>query len=65
MDWDKREKKVDPNFKRSIFESLGFDAELCPVCNSHLKDGVCLNACHLTSKQKRMFRKQMDEIKRR
>ena len=46
-EWLAAEKKIDPDFKGSIFEMLGFDPLLCPVCSAHLQDGVCLNLCHL------------------
>jgi hypothetical protein len=37
----------DPDFKGSIFESMGFDKRVCGRCGAHLKNGICLNACHL------------------
>jgi hypothetical protein len=46
---------IDSNFSGSIFESLGFEARLCPVCHAHLYKGICLNACHLTSEDRTRF----------
>ena len=55
QEWKSAEKKTDPNFTGSIFEQLGFDAELCPTCNAHLKSGICLNACHLSDNSQKVF----------
>lgn len=45
--------KKDPNFKGSVFETLGFSENYCPSCNAHLMpSGICLNACHLTPDQR-------------
>ena len=46
-EWLEAEKKIDPNYEGSVFQKMGFDALLCPVCNAHLRDGICLNNCHL------------------
>jgi len=53
--WMKAEKKTDPKFQGSIWERLGFDDKICPVCDAHLKDGICLNACHLNATSRRNF----------
>lgn len=48
------------DFEGSIFEKLGFDSERCPHCKSHLKGGICLNACHLSvGTYRKMHRKMM------
>lgn len=47
-EWQLAKKKVDPDYEGSLFEKLGFDPVLCPVCSAHLRDGVCLNLCHLS-----------------
>jgi len=54
----------DENFKGSIFEKLGFDAELCPICGAHLRNGICLNGCHLNPSAKELFRELMEKTKR-
>jgi len=52
----------DKNFKGSIFEKLGFDADLCPVCGAHLRNGICLNGCHLNPSAKERFHKLMEKV---
>lgn len=54
-EWEKAEKAVDPNFKGSIFEQMGFEDKLCPTCKAHLKSGICLNACHLGKSAQERF----------
>lgn len=54
----------DENFEGSIFEKMGFDAELCPKCNAHLHGGICLNACHLSESQMKRFQLIMEQISR-
>lgn len=49
QEWLDAEKMVDPDFEGSIFQQLGFDKEMCPTCKAHLRNGICLNGCHLTS----------------
>lgn len=45
--WEAAPKKTDPDYEGSIWQRLGFDATLCPVCDAHLSGGICLNGCHL------------------
>ena len=35
-----KEKKIDPDFEGSIFQELGYDKELCSICNAHLYNGI-------------------------
>lgn len=71
-EWLSAEKKIDPDFNGSIFQKLGFEPQLCPVCGAHLKkvedavteayqpnDLICLNACHLVEKSKLDFHQFM------
>jgi hypothetical protein len=60
-DWEKAEKKIDPNFEGSMWQTLGMDKELCPTCNAHLHNGICLNACHLTPASKMAFHMELLE----
>lgn len=46
---------IDRNFEGSIWQTLGFDPELCPHCRSHLSGGICLNACQLTVAEYRIM----------
>lgn len=55
IDWVKAEKVVDENYDGSIWEELEYDRELCPTCNSHLHNGICLNTCHLSSSSRKRF----------
>jgi len=53
---------TDPNFSGSIFEQLGYSAELCSRCLAHLyTDGICLNGCHLSRATLERFNKLMKE----
>ena len=53
--WLDATKKQDPEFAGSIHEELGFDDVLCPTCGAHLRNGICLNACHLTRRSQQRF----------
>ena len=53
--WLRAEKKVDPNFEGSIFQKLGFEDKLCPTCGANLRNGICLNACHLSEAARKRF----------
>lgn len=52
--WENLPRKIDPDFKGSMYEVLGFIEQLCPTCGAHLyknSDGrvekiICLNGCH-------------------
>lgn len=55
LEWQKAEKKTDPDFEGSIFQELGYDAELCPTCGAHLHGGICLNTCHLSDETRQRF----------
>jgi len=59
--WFDAKKKIDPDFAGSLFEEIGFDKELCPTCDSHLKDKICLNACHLSKETQEKFNKFLIE----
>lgn len=61
-EWQNAEKKIDPDFVGSIFEKMGWDAELCPTCNAHLHGGVCLNVCHLSRVSRKRFGKLMGVV---
>jgi hypothetical protein len=60
-DWNSLEKKVDPNFDGSLWQKLGYEARLCPVCGAHLHEGICLNACHLSTSARERFVSLMRE----
>lgn len=47
--WLAAPKEKDPNWLGSQWELLGYSEFLCPTCKAHLKDDICLNACHLTA----------------
>ncbi len=49
IEWIHSKKKIDENFAGSIWEKLGYSNELCPTCNAHIYNGICLNACHLSA----------------
>jgi hypothetical protein len=37
--------------------------ELCPICKAHLsKSGICLNACHLSPRQREKFSQMINEV---
>jgi len=57
LNWLNVTKERDPKFAGSIHEELGFDDILCPTCGAHLRGGICLNACHLTTRSRRRFAK--------
>lgn len=65
-EWQNAEKKIDPNFKGSIFEQIGWTEYLCPNCNAHLTQSkICLNACHLGDTKKYRFQNELTgEVKR-
>lgn len=63
--WLSATKKQDPEFAGSIHEELGFDNALCPTCGAHLRNGICLNACHLIPKSQRRFSNIMKEATRK
>ena len=65
QEWILAEKKIDPNFIGSLFETLGFEATLCPTCGSHLHHGICLNACHLAKESREKFATLMSGMKSR
>lgn len=58
--WAQAPKQVDPNFSGSLYEQLGFQKELCPVCNRHLKDDLCLDGCHLGPEHKEILNRIFD-----
>jgi len=60
--WMSAEKKVDENFKGSLWEKMGYESRLCPFCGAHLRKGICLNACHLNARLKKKFNNTMVEI---
>ena len=53
---------IDEDFKGSIWEKLGYDAELCPKCKAHYRNGICLNGCHLPKKTLQKFNSIMKKI---
>jgi len=55
IEWQETEKRIDPDFVGSIWEEMGWDAELCPACDAHLRSGICLNACHLSKASQERF----------
>ena len=55
QNWLNTTKEQDPNFAGSIHEKLGFDNAICPTCGTHLRNGICLNACHLTPRSRQRF----------
>lgn len=61
MTTESQDELIDRNFEGSIFQTLGFDKELCPSCRSHLLGGVCLNACQLTVAQYRAMQQGLRE----
>ena len=54
--------EVDENFEGSIFEKLGFSKYLCTTCKSHLREGICLNGCHLPESFRERFHKMVEEV---
>ena len=60
-EWTKSPKKKDPKFKGSIFEKLGHQNKLCPNCDAHLWENICLNACHLGDDGARRFSEHFRE----
>lgn len=60
--WEAAEKKTDPDFEGSLEQKVGFDNLLCPTCGAHLKDGICLNACHLSKASRDRFNALMKAI---
>jgi len=61
-EWQKADKKIDPNFEGSIFQKLGYDEKLCPTCGAHLYEGICLNTCHLGQQSQMDFVQLWNEI---
>jgi hypothetical protein len=42
---------------------LDLSDNICPDCHAHLaKNGICLNACHLTGAQFRTFQQEINQI---
>lgn len=62
--WVAAEKKIDPDFEGSLEQKLGFDNLLCPTCGAHLKDNICLNACHLSAESRKRFSQIMAGLSR-
>jgi len=62
QEWMKAEKKIDPDFIGSLYETLGFEATMCPTCGSHLHQGICLNACHLAKVARQKFADLMSGV---
>jgi len=52
---------IDKNYEGSLWQMLGFDAELCQYCKSHLYNGICLNGCSLTVGQYRTMQTGLRE----
>ena len=57
--WLHATKEQDPDFTGSRWEKMGYDNALCPVCGTHLRDGICLNAYHLRLVSRKQFSKIM------
>ena len=47
-EWVNAEKEVDPDFVGSMWEEMGWEKELCPICGAHLRSGICLKDSHLS-----------------
>lgn len=62
QEWREAEKEIAPDFKGSLMEQLGFDDKLCPTCNANLKNGICLNACHLSKDARERFARLMNKL---
>lgn len=60
--WLNATKERDPDFAGSIWEEMGYDNALCPTCEAHLHNGICLNACHLTPGSQRAFSEIMQGV---
>jgi hypothetical protein len=50
---------TDEEYAQSYGPELGFDRFRCSTCNALLRDGICLNACHLGPAGKAQFAEHM------
>lgn len=54
-EWQDAPKKIMKDFEGSVWEQTGHENKICPICQSPLHDGICLNGCHLGSSGKERF----------
>lgn len=38
-----------------IWKDLGYEAKVCPTCGAHIRNGICLNTCHLSRASQERF----------
>ena len=62
-DWALAVKKEDPDFEGSLWQKLGYDSVICPECEAHLRKGICLNACHLSTGARGRLAKLMGDAR--
>ena len=43
-------------------QQMGFSGKLCSICHSHTRNGICLNACHLSKRLQEKFANEMKKL---
>lgn len=56
-DWQPRQLTPEEHKERDPLAI--FDAAECPTCKALIKDGICLNACHLSAAAQSRFHQFM------
>lgn len=48
--------------KCRLWDDLGYDATKCPTCGAHVREGICLNTCHLSRRMQQKFADAMRTV---
>lgn len=43
------------SYHKFVVAKLGYEEATCPTCKAHVRDGICLNICHLSKSAQERF----------